>query len=124
MGSTATLFLVVVDGVGGRATSAPALDSNDLKVESAKVHAMGCPRVEVVLNSDYAFGSGRLADRDVLVEGRCSYNGRLVITSVLPDGIRASIACNSPLLRAETRGVLVVLDNIVLDKGISGPAVD
>jgi hypothetical protein len=33
-------LLVVVDGVGGRATSAPALNSNNLKVESAKVHAM------------------------------------------------------------------------------------
>ncbi len=88
----------VGDALLGRATAAPALHSDDLEVHSAQVHAGGSPSIEVVLDRHSATGTTRLADADILVEGRCALDGRLVDTLILPDGVCAPVRGDSALL--------------------------
>lgn len=67
-----TLFVViglVGDSLLGGSSTVPGLDSNDLQVQRAKVHAVALPSSKVVGDRDGPAGSGTVADGNVLVEG-------------------------------------------------------
>ena len=81
-----------------RTAAAPALHSDDLEIHGAQVHAGGGPSIEMVLDRHSATGATRLADADVLVEGRRALDGRLVDTLILPDGVCAPVRGDSALL--------------------------
>jgi hypothetical protein len=65
-----------------------------------------------------------LADRDVLVEGRRAYNGRLIDALVLPDSVGASVTGERSLLRAARGDSNVGLHDIILNKGVRAPTID
>ena len=70
--------------------------------------------------------SGVLADRPILVEGSSTRDGGLVDLLVLVDVVDRSVASDLSLVgHAATRVVgTVVLENVILDKWSSGPAID
>jgi len=78
----------------------------------------------VVLDGDGAAGPRRVPDRDILVEGRRAQYRRVVDTLILPDGVGPSIARDSTLLRTRLSDAHLVIDDVVLDKGVGGPAID
>ena len=82
------------------AAAAPALDSENLVVQGAEVHAGLGPCVEVVLDGDGAAGACARADGDVLLEGRGALDRGLVDLLVLPNLVCAAVACQSTLLCA------------------------
>jgi hypothetical protein len=114
----------VADGLLGRPTAAPAFHSNDLVVQRPQVHPVRRPRFEVVLDGDGAAGSRGVPHGDVLVEGRCAHDGRLVDTLVLIDRVGPSIARDRPLHLAKGGRAVGVLYDVVLNKGVGGPAID
>jgi hypothetical protein len=61
--------LSAVDGDAGRAAGEVALSGNNLVVVLTELHALGGPRVEVVLHVDGSAGALVLADGPVLLEG-------------------------------------------------------
>ncbi len=78
----------------------------------------------MILERDGAAASAGRSDGDVLVEGCCPHDGRLVDTLVLPDRVGPSVASERPLDSALGWGVQRVLYDIVLNQGIGGPAID
>ena len=113
----------VAHGLRSTAAATPALNSNDLVVHGAHFQADVGPGGEVVGNSHGSAGSGRLTDRDVLVEGGSSDNGRFVDTRVLVDGVGGTIAGKRALDSALRRWVVVVFLDVVFHEGIFSPAV-
>jgi hypothetical protein len=67
----------------------------------------------------------RVADRDVLPEGRGALDGWLVDLLMLPDGVGGSISsvASDLLALGSTLAVAVLLD-VVLNERVGGPAVD
>lgn len=106
-----------------RTAATPALDSHDLVVQGTEVHASLCPGIEVVLHSNRTARPGALADRDVLVEGRSTLNGRLVDLLVLPDIVSASVARHSALVRACSLVSVVNLHDVVFHQRVDAPSV-
>lgn len=87
---------------------------------------MRSPSVEVVGRVDRAAGAVVAADRPVLVKGGSSNDGRLVDTLSSVDVVGAAVRCHLTQLGG-TSGWVVgskVLDDVVLDEGVLGPAVD
>lgn len=66
--------------------------------------------------------SPRLPNRNILVERRGAFNGRFVNTSVLVDVVGSSITSDGAFVCSTAETNLVLYD-VVLDKGVSGPAV-
>lgn len=98
------------------------LDGNNLVVVlRPQVHAVGSPGIEVSSNIDGSAGAVVLADGPVLMEGR-----ELVVADCLKDVVCASINGDGALEDRRGRGVVrpQALHDVVLDKGVSGPAVD
>ena len=104
-------------------TAIPALDRDDLEVQRSQVHADVRPSVKVILDSDRATDARRVADRDVLVEGRGAFDGRLVYALILPDGVCGTVAVHRALLRARLINVHHIVDNVVLDKRVCRPTI-
>ena len=78
----------------------------------------------MIRNSHRATRSLGVPDRNVLVERRRADDGRLVHARVLPDRVARSVAGDAALHRAARGKAKVVFHDIVLDKGVSAPAVD
>lgn len=92
----------------------------------AKSHALAGPGVKVSLHVD---GAGRalvLTNRPILLKGPGAINGGLVGAGRLSDLVGRAVRVDSTLVLGLGRGVVgaEVLDDVVLDKGIAGPAVD
>lgn len=91
-----------------------------------ELHALGGPGVEVGLHVDGAGAALVLADGPVLVEGLGAVDGGLVDTLGLRNLVGRAVRGDGAL-DAGGRGRVVgteVLNNVVLDKGVAGPAVD
>lgn len=78
----------------------------------------------MVVDGDGTAGSGRLANGDVLVEGRGSLDGRLVDLLVLPDCVGRTITGHCAPLRATCADANVCLHDIVLYQRVGSPAID
>lgn len=82
------------------------------------------PSIEVVLHSNSSAGPGRVPHGNVLVEGRCALDGRLVDTGILPDGVSGSVAGDGSLDGTLCWVVVVVLHDVVLNQWVGAPAID
>lgn len=85
------------------------------------------PSRKVVRQRDGAVARSLVhAIRDVLPERCRAGNGRLIHLLVLPNVVHATVACKGAQLLALGRTLAVgsVLLNIVLDEGVTSPAVD
>ena len=116
----------LADSEISRASAEVAFDSNDLVVVGAKLHAEAGPGVEVVGESD---GSGRAlvaADRPELLESAGALDGGGVVALVGVDIVGVAIGGDRTFLSSTTAWVesTEVLNDVVLNERISGPAVD
>jgi hypothetical protein len=91
-----------------------------------ELHALAGPRIKVSLHVDRTAGALVLANRPVLLKGRGAINGWLVGAGALGNLVGAAVGSDSTLvLRLRRRVVRAeVLDNVVLDERVAGPAVD
>jgi hypothetical protein len=91
-----------------------------------ELHALAGPRIKVSLHVDRTAGALVLANRPVLLKGRGTINGWLVGAGALGNLVGAAVGSDSTLvLRLRRRVVRAeVLDNVVLDERVAGPAVD
>jgi hypothetical protein len=91
-----------------------------------ELHALGSPGVEVGLHVDGTGAALVLADRPVLVEGLSTVDGGLVDTLGLGDLVRGAIGGDGALDCGVGGGVVgaEVLNDVVLDQRVAGPAVD
>ena len=85
-----------------------------------------CPSIEVVLSRDVATNPLLGPDRSELGKRGSPQNRRLVDPLGLIDIICASVALDRPLLASAAGRVVraVGLDDVVLDEGVLGPAVE
>ena len=121
------VFVQLRDSDIGRATALITLSGNDLVVESGtKIHAEIRPSIEVVGSSDSTTGASALADGPVLVEGSRAGDRGLVNLLVLVDIVNGAVTGDSSLVGHCATGVVVavVLEDVVLDQGAGGPAID
>lgn len=123
------LFRHLRDGDSGATSARESLNSHDLEVVRVSKAVLG-PVGKVVASGDRAGCALGLADRPVLLEGRCTSDGGLVGTGVGADSVDAAITGDGTEL-SDTRlagaaGVVraVGLDNVVLGLGAVDPAVD
>lgn len=107
-----------------RTTASPAFNGNNLVVKSPKVQTKWLPGIEVILNCHSSATSLRISDWYILIECCRAHNRRLVYTGILPHCVRWSIASDRPLYSARCREVWVTFNNVVLNKGVFGPAID
>ncbi len=114
------------DGDAGGAAGEVALGGDDLVVVGAELEAGSGPGVEVGGHVDAATGTLVLADRPVLVEGRGALDRRLVDTLGTVDIVGRAVGGDAAELGGARRGVVraEVLNDVVLDQGVLGPAVD
>ena len=84
------------------------------------------PGVEVVAHGDGTTGALLLADRPVLVEGGGAIDGRLVVAGGLVDVVGGAVGGDGSETLGTGRRVVgaKVLDDVVLDERVAGPAVD
>lgn len=115
--------ILIADSLIAGATAIPALHGDDLIVQGAKVHSEIGPSLEMVLDGNGAADTRRVANRDVLVKGRCALNGRFVDTLVLPDGIGSSVTVYRALHGAGLVHVHLIIDDVILNQWVGGPAV-
>ena len=111
----------------GRATSGEvALSGNNLVVVGTQVHALAGPGIEVSLHVDRAGRALVLTNRPILLKGPGAINGRLVGAGRLSDLVGRAVRSDSTLVLGLRRGVVgtEVLDDVVLNKRVAGPAVD
>jgi hypothetical protein len=118
--------LRAVDGDGSTSGAEVTLGSHNLVVVLTELHALAGPRIEVGLHVDASAGALVLANRPVLLKGRGAVNGRLVGAGALRNLVRGAVGGDGALvLRLRRRVVRAeVLDNVVLDERVAGPAVD
>ena len=92
----------------------------------AELHSLGCPLVEMGLDVDGSAGALAAADTPVLLEGLGALDGRLVDTPALGDLVVASIDSERTLVSGLGRRIVVAeaLNDVVLDQGVGGPAID
>jgi len=97
-----------------------ALDSNDLVIVGAELHAETGPCVEVGSHVDGAGRALALADRPELLEGRGALDGRSVGTLVGVDVVDAAVDSDRSLLGGAGAGVVgaEVFDNIILNQRV------
>lgn len=109
-----------------RAAALVPLRRDNLVVVRAEVHAELRPRVEVVLHGDGAADALGGADGPVLLEGPRAVDGGLVRARRDVDVVGAAVGRDGALELAAAAGVVraVGLDDVVLDQGVAGPAVD
>lgn len=118
--------LSAVDGDLSAAGGEVALGGDDLVVVLTELHALGSPGVEVGLHVDGAGAALVLADGPVLVEGLGAVDGGLVDTLGLGDLVGRAVGSDAAL-DGSLRGWVVgaeVLNDVVLDERVAGPAVD
>lgn len=111
---------------GGGARAVVTLNSKNLVIERSKLQANIAPSVEVSTSVDRAAGALVAADRPVLLESAGTLNGGSVGTGAGVDVVDGAIDVDLSLLGGARRGVVgsKVLDDVVLNQGVAGPAVD
>jgi hypothetical protein len=114
---------LVGDGLIAIATAIPALNSDDLEVQGAKVQTQILPGIEVVLDGDGAADAAGIADWDILIESRGASDRRFVDALVLPDSVGGAITVNRALLSTGLGQVDDVIDDIILYQRIGRLAV-
>lgn len=114
------------DGHVGRSAAEVALSGEDLVVMGTKLHAVLLPSLEVSTNIDAASGSVVLANGPVLLKGLGTVDRRSVGTGTGEDFVGAAIDLDSSLALSSARGIVgaEILDDVVLDQGVSGPSID
>jgi hypothetical protein len=80
-------------------TPVPTFDRNNLEIQSSKVHTEICPCLEMVFYSDSSTNTWGVANGDILIKGRRAFDGRLIHTLVLPNGVGGAVAIDSAFLR-------------------------
>lgn len=85
---------------------------------------MALPGVEVVVDGDGAAGAAAAADGDVLVEGLGALDGWCIDALVLPDGVGAAVTADRTLHRACLGEAGRVLNHVILNEWVGGPAID
>lgn len=118
--------LWAVDSDGGATSGEVALGGDNLVVVGTQVHALAGPGVEVRLHVDRAGRALVLANRPILLKGPGAINGWLVGAGRLSDLVRGAVRGDGTLVLRLRRRVVgaEVLDDVVLDKRVAGPAVD
>ena len=118
--------LRAVDGDGRTAGGEVTLSSHNLVVVLTELEALGRPGIEVGLHIDRTAGALVLTNRPVLLKGRGAINGRLVGTSSLSNLVRRAVRGDSALVLGVGRRVVgtEVLNDVVLDERVAGPAID
>jgi hypothetical protein len=91
-----------------------------------KLQALGGPSIEVSLHVDRSAGALVLTNRPVLLKGRGAIDRRLVGTGSLRNLVVAAVNVDRTLVLGVGRRVVgtKVLNDIVLDERVAGPAVD
>lgn len=114
------------DSHGGRARAVVTLDSKNLVIMGSKVQANLAPGVEVSASVDRAAGALAAADGPVLLEGTGALDGGGVGAGAGVDVVDGAVDVDLSLLGGARGGVVgsKVLDDVVLDQGVAGPAVD
>jgi hypothetical protein len=110
----------------GRPRALVALAGHDHVVPGAEVEvALPLPLVKVLARVDGAADALVAADGPVLVEGRRAQDGRLVDAPGLVDVVGAAVVLDGAEPRRAGRRVerAVRLDDVILDEGVGGPAV-
>jgi hypothetical protein len=118
--------LRAVDGDRSTSSREVALGGHNLVVVLTELHALAGPRIKVRLQVDRTAGALVLANRPVLLKGRGAVNGWLVGTSALGNLVRGAVRGDGTLV-LRLRGRVVgteVLNDVVLDERVAGPAVD
>lgn len=102
------------------------LRRNNHVIMVTKGHPRRRPRVKEGPRVDGPAGPQVPADGPVLLEGGGTVDGRLVGAGALVEVVRAVIGLDGAAGLTSTTGVVLahVLDDVVLDKGVAGPAVD
>lgn len=92
----------------------------------AELHALSSPCIEVGLHVDRAGAALVCADGPVLVEGLGAIDGGLVDALGLRDLVGGAVGGYGALDGGLRGGVVgaEVLDDVVFDQGVAGPAVD
>ena len=111
---------------GGGARAVVTLNSKNLVIERSKLQANIAPSVEVSTGVDRAAGTLVAADRPVLLESAGTLNGGSVGAGAGVDVVDGAVDVDLSLLGGARRGVVgsKVLDDVVLDQRVAGPAVD
>lgn len=91
-----------------------------------KLHALGSPSIKVSLHVDGAAAALVGAHRPVLVEGLGAVDGGLVDALGLGDLVRRAVGGDGALDGGLRGGVVgaEVLDDVVFDQWVAGPAVN
>lgn len=77
----------------------------------------------MVLDSDGTATAWALADRNVLVEGRCALNRGLVDLLVLPDVVSTAVTINRAQVGTHGLVAVVSLHDVVFHQRVGAPAV-
>jgi hypothetical protein len=103
-----------------------ALYSNNLVIQRSERQAQVLPSIEVVRNGHRAAGAVGAAHRPVLVKGGRSDNGRLVDALRAVNVVDAAVGRHLAQLGGAGGRVVSakVLNDVVLDERVRGPAVD
>ena len=93
---------------------------------SSQVHAQSAPGVEVVGHGDSAAGTLGGAHRPVLGEGLGAFDGGSIVANGRVDVVSATVGVDSAPEGTAAAGVVctIRLNNVVLNQGVGGPAVD
>lgn len=102
------------------------LGRDDLIVMRSQFHSKGSPCVKVGGDIDGAARTVALTNGPVLLEGRRSQDRRLVGAGRLEDLVGAAVNSDGTLCACSRRGIVVaeVFDDVVLNQGVRGPAID
>ncbi|CAF3503341.1 unnamed protein product [Fusarium graminearum] len=115
------------DSHGSLARALVTLNSKDLVVVASEAETSLGPGVEVSTGVDGSAGSFVAADGPVLLEGLAvTLDGRSTVASADSNVVDGSIDVDLTLLLSTGRGVVgaEVLDDVVLNERVAGPAVN
>lgn len=103
----------------------PFRSQNLIVVRAQRLTNLG-PRIEMVTRRNRAANPLRLPDTPKLLERSCAIDRGLVCAGGLVDVVSPTVRRDSALLGCSRRRVVgaVRLDNVVLDEGVAGPAVE
>jgi hypothetical protein len=116
----------IADGDISRATGEVALGGHDLVVVASNRQASSLPSVKVAAGLNGATGTLVDTDGPVLLERRGAFNAGLRVSPRGAETVRAAVAGDRAEVGRSRAGIkgAEVLHNVVLDKGVTGQAVD
>jgi len=114
----------LANSLGSFALTTPTLHGNYLVAKAAQIQTQIRPCIEMVCDRDSTACTRRLSDRDILIKGRGSFDGRCIVPGVLVDGVLGSITVNAALVGAKAWRAGGILYDVVFHKRICAPTVD